>query len=63
MLKETETEETIDFFVTFLLLAAFQLVGAPTPLATLMGATLGKKLLIFIITLNFGYAKEILVVF
>ena len=33
MLKETETEETIVFFVTFLSLAAFQLGrGGPGPL-------------------------------
>ena len=31
MLKETETEETIVFFVTFLSLIAFQL-GGPVPL-------------------------------
>ena len=40
MLKETETEETIVFFVTFLSLFAFQLGGArppaPPPLATPM---------------------------
>ena len=33
MLKETETEETIDFFVTVLSLVAFQ---SPPPLATPM---------------------------
>ena len=33
MLKETtETDETIDFFVTFLSLGAFQFVGGPGPL-------------------------------
>ena len=32
MLKETETEETIVFFVTFLSLVAFQLRGGPGPL-------------------------------
>ena len=42
MLKKTETEETIVFFVTFLSLVAFQLRGgrAPCPsppLATPMG--------------------------
>ena len=41
MLKETETEETIVFFVTFLSLVAFQLGGpgppVPLPLATPMG--------------------------
>ena len=31
MLKETETEEPIGFFVTFLSLLAFQLRGAPPP--------------------------------
>ena len=32
MLKETDTEETIRFFVTFLSLVAFQLgVGGPGP--------------------------------
>ena len=31
MLKETETEETIVFFVTFLSMVAFQL-GGPRPL-------------------------------
>ena len=31
MLKETETEETIVFFVTFLSLVAFQLGGGPGP--------------------------------
>ena len=38
MLKETETEETIVFFVTFLPLVAFQLGGggSPAPLATPM---------------------------
>ena len=36
MLKETETEETIVFFVTFLLLVAFQLGGEWAPLATPM---------------------------
>ena len=30
MLKETETEKTIVFFVTFLSLIAFQLEGAPS---------------------------------
>ena len=35
MQKETETEETIVFFVTFLSLVAFQL-GVPGPLATPM---------------------------
>ena len=29
MLKETQTEDTIDFFVTFLSLGAFQLGGGP----------------------------------
>ena len=43
MLKKTETEETIVFFVTFLSLVAFQLRGGagplplPPPLATPMG--------------------------
>ena len=32
MLKETETEETIVFFVTFLSLVAFQLGGGPPAL-------------------------------
>ena len=32
MLKETETEETIVFFATFLSLVAFQLGGAPPSL-------------------------------
>ena len=31
MLKETETEKTIVFFVTFLSLVAFQLVGPRPP--------------------------------
>ena len=31
MLKETQTEETIVFFVTFLSLGAFQLGGGPPP--------------------------------
>ena len=31
MLKETETEETIVFFVTFLSLVAFQLEGGRAP--------------------------------
>ena len=31
MLKETEIEETIDFFVTFLSLVAFRLEGAGFP--------------------------------
>ena len=31
MLKETKTEETIAFFVTFLLLVAFQLRGPGSP--------------------------------
>ena len=31
MLKETETEETPEFFVTFLSLEAFQLGRAPAP--------------------------------
>ena len=35
MLKETETEETIVFFVTFLSLAAIQLEGARPPWAPL----------------------------
>ena len=46
MLKETECEETIDFFVVFLSLVAFQLGEAwgPSPplLATPMGNTLNK---------------------
>ena len=37
MLKETKTEETIVFFVTFLSLVAFQLGGHGPPLATPMG--------------------------
>ena len=36
MLKETETEETIGFFVNFLSLEAFQLGGRVGPLATLV---------------------------
>ena len=32
MLKETETDKTIDFFVTFLSLVAFQFGGGPGPL-------------------------------
>ena len=32
MLKETKTEETIVFFVTFLSLVAFQLGGGPSAL-------------------------------
>ena len=43
MLKETETEETIVFFVTFLSLVAFQLGVGPgllgPPLATPMDLT------------------------
>ena len=42
MLKETETEETIGFNVTFLSLVAFQLEGAGAPwapLATAMGTS------------------------
>ena len=35
MLKESETEETIVFFVTFLSLVAFQLWGGPGPLPPL----------------------------
>ena len=35
MLKETETEETIVFFVTFLSLVAFQLGEGPGPLIPL----------------------------
>ena len=31
MLKETETDETIVFFVTFLSLVAFQFGGGPGP--------------------------------
>ena len=31
MLKNIETDETIDFFVTFLSLVAFQLKGARAP--------------------------------
>ena len=47
MLKENESEETIDFFVIFLSLVAFQLGDArgpsPPPLAiTPMGKTLDK---------------------
>ena len=46
MLKETEREETIGFFVVFLSLVAFQLGEArgpsPPPLATPMGKTLDK---------------------
>ena len=51
-LKETETEETIVFFVTFLSLVAFQVGGGPgllgLPLATPMTvstALLWKKIL------------------
>ena len=43
MLKETETEETIVLFVTFLSLAAIQLGGwggPPAPLATPMRGTI-----------------------
>ena len=46
MLKETEIEETIGFFVIFLSLVAFQLGEAwgpsPPSLATPMGNTLDK---------------------
>ena len=46
MLKETESEETISFFVIFLSLVAFQLGEAqgpsPSPLATPMGKALEK---------------------
>ena len=46
MLKETESEETIGFFVIFLSLVAFQLEEAqgpsPPPLATPMGKALEK---------------------
>ena len=35
MLKETETDETVDFFVTFLSLVAFQFGGDPGPLGPL----------------------------
>ena len=46
MLKETEREETIGFFVIFLSFVAFQLGEArgssPPPLATPMGKTLDK---------------------
>ena len=46
MLKETDTEETIGFFVIVLSLVAFQLGEAwgpsPPPLATPMGNTLEK---------------------
>ena len=46
MLKETESEETIGFFVIFLLLEVFQFgearVPSPPPLATSMGKTLKK---------------------
>ena len=46
MLIETESEETIGFFVIFLSLAAFQLGEAwgpsPPPLVTPMGNTLDK---------------------
>ena len=44
MLKETETEETIAFFVTFLSLVAFQLEGARAPpLATPMPRGAGPE--------------------
>ena len=36
MLKQTETEDTIGFVVTFLSLVAFQLRDLGPPLATLM---------------------------
>ena len=40
MLKETETEETIAFFVTFVSLETFQLMGVPwATLATPMYET------------------------
>ena len=46
MLKETESEETLGFFVIFLSLMVFQLREArgpsPPPLATPMGKTLDK---------------------
>ena len=46
MLKDTESEETIDFFVIILSLVAFQLGEdwgpSPPPLATPMGNTLDK---------------------
>ena len=31
MLKDTKTEETVDVFVTFLLLVSFQVGGGPGP--------------------------------
>ena len=46
MLKETETEETIGFFVTFLSLVAFQLEGGvPHSLATPMVSIIRPRLL------------------
>ena len=46
MLKETESEETIGFFIIFLSLVAFQLGEArgpsPLALATSVGKTLNK---------------------
>ena len=44
MLKETETDETIDFVVTFLSLVAFQFGGGPGPLATPMPRGAGPEL-------------------
>ena len=45
MLRETETEETIDFFVTFFSLVAFQWRGAGPlyPLATPMISNLNQQ--------------------
>ena len=45
MLKETETEKTIDFFATFLRLVAFQLVRGADPWAmpTGVGGLLSKN--------------------
>ena len=40
MLKETKTEETISFFVTFLSLVAFQLGGSPSGYAYALSAAL-----------------------
>ena len=44
MLKETETEETIVFFVTFLSLVAFQLGLGPDPLGTILAMPMNRPL-------------------
>ena len=51
LLKETETEETILFFVTFLSLVEFRLGGRADPLSPLLATSMSVYVYLFIVCL------------